>query len=45
VAGLSYDLLGQRSPFWLGIALLIAVITLIAGGLPSSGENTRNNPV
>ena len=44
VAGFSYDMLGQRSPFWLGIALLVGVATLVAGGLPSSGQNTQNSP-
>ena len=43
VAGLSYDLLGQRSPFWLGIVLLLGVAALVAGGLPSSGQNTQNS--
>jgi MFS family permease len=33
VAGFSYDLLGRQSPFWLGIALLIGVALLVAGGL------------
>jgi len=37
VAGFSYDILGQQSPFWLGIALLVAVASLVGGGLPSSG--------
>ena len=44
LAGLSYDLLGQRSPFWLGIALLAGVIALVAGGVPSSVQNTQNSP-
>jgi MFS family permease len=44
LAGFSYDLLGQRSPFWLGIALLVGVAALVAGGLPSSGERTQNSP-
>ena len=44
VAGFSYDMLGQRSPFWLGIALLVGVAALVAGGLPSSGQNTQNSP-
>ncbi len=42
-AGFSYDLLGQRSPFWLGIVLLLGVAALVAGGLPSSGQNTQNS--
>ena len=41
LAGLSYDLLGQRSPFWMGITLMIGVAALVAGGLPSSGQNTQ----
>jgi MFS family permease len=45
LAGLSYDLLGQRSPFWLGVALLVGVASLVAGGLPSSGERTQNSPI
>ena len=44
VAGFSYDMFGQRSPFWLGIALLVGVAALVAGGLPSSGQNTQNSP-
>ena len=43
VAGFSYDILGQQSPFWLGIALLVAVASLVGGGLPSSGQNTQNS--
>lgn len=43
LAGLSYDLLGQRSPFWLGIAVLAGVIALVAGGVPSSVQNTQNS--
>jgi len=45
LAGLSYDLLGQRSPFWLGVALLVGVASLVAGGLPSSRERTQNSPI
>ena len=45
LAGLAYDLLGQRSPFWLGITLLIGVATLVAGGLPPRGPNTKNSPI
>ena len=43
VAGFSYDMLGQRSPFWLGILLLLGVAGLVAGGLPSSAQNTQNS--
>ena len=34
LAGAAYELVGQRSPFWLGILLLIGVAILVAGGLP-----------
>ena len=34
LAGLSYDLIGRQSPFWLGIVLLAGVAALVAGGLP-----------
>ena len=43
LAGLSYDTLGQRSPFFLGIVTLTGVALLVAGGLPSSGQSTQNN--
>lgn len=33
LAGLAYETLGRRSPFWLGMLLLAAVIALVAGGL------------
>jgi MFS family permease len=34
LAGAAYELVGQRSPFWLGVLLLIGVAILVAGGLP-----------
>ncbi len=34
LAGLAYDVVGQRSPFWLGITVLAGVAALVAGGLP-----------
>ena len=43
VAGFSYDMVGQRSPFWLGILLLLGVAGLVAGGLPSRAQNTQNS--
>ena len=43
LAGLSYDTLGQRSPFFLGIVTLTGVALLVAGGLPSSGQSTQNS--
>lgn len=36
LAGLAYETLGQRSPFWLGIALMLAVAVLVADGLPQA---------
>ena len=36
LAGLAYDLIGVRSPFWLGIAILASVAALVAGGIRSS---------
>jgi len=41
-AGLSYDLLGQRSPFWLGIALLVVVVVLVAGVGRSQGSSATS---
>jgi DHA1 family tetracycline resistance protein-like MFS transporter len=34
LAGLAYETLGRRSPFWLGISVLLAVGMLVAGGPP-----------
>ena len=39
LAGLAYDVIGQKSPFWLGISLLAGVALLVAGGL--GGERRR----
>ncbi|MBM5790821.1 MAG: MFS transporter [Cyanobacteria bacterium M_surface_10_m1_298] len=38
LAGVAYDLIGQRSPFWLGITVLVGVASLVAGGLPRNAE-------
>jgi MFS family permease len=38
LAGVAYDLIGQRSPFWLGITVLVGVASLVAGGLPRKTE-------
>ena len=38
LAGVAYDLIGQRSPFWLGITVLVGVASLVAGGLPHKTE-------
>jgi MFS family permease len=45
LAGLAYDLLGQRSPFWLGIAVLSGVVVLVAGGLQAGSQNTKSAPI
>ncbi|MEB3208263.1 MAG: MFS transporter [Synechococcus sp.] len=37
LAGLAYETSGRQSPFWLGIALLVGVALLVAGGLPGQG--------
>jgi len=34
LAGLAYVNLNQQAPFWLGIALMVGVAALVAGGLP-----------
>ncbi|MFN7679166.1 MAG: MFS transporter, partial [Cyanobacteriota bacterium] len=37
LAGVAYETLGRRSPFWLGIGVLLAVGALVAGG-PAAAE-------
>jgi len=37
LAGVAYETLGRQSPFWLSIALMLAVAALVAGGLPKGG--------
>jgi MFS family permease len=32
LAGMAYDMVGRKTPFWLAIALLVAVGLLVAGG-------------
>jgi MFS transporter, DHA1 family, tetracycline resistance protein len=44
LAGLAYDLAGQKSPFWLGITLLVAVAALVAGGFPTPGGPEASKP-
>ncbi|WP_411870220.1 MFS transporter [Vulcanococcus limneticus] len=34
LAGVAYDLVGRQSPFWLGIALMLGVVALVAGRSP-----------
>jgi DHA1 family tetracycline resistance protein-like MFS transporter len=40
LAGWAYESLGQRSPFALGILLMLTVAVLVAGGLPRQAEAT-----
>ncbi len=45
LAGLAYETVGRQSPFWLGIALLLGVAALVAGGLPQErAEPLRPGP-
>ena len=37
LAGLVYETISWKSPFWLGISLMAAVVGLVAGGLPRQG--------
>ncbi len=39
-AGLAYEQIGPRSPFWLGIIVIAIVGVLVAGGLPGTKSNT-----
>jgi MFS family permease len=40
LAGLAYETAGRQSPFWFGIALMLAVALLVAGGLPRQASPT-----
>jgi len=42
LAGLAYELFGRHSPFWLGIALMVAVAALVAGGPPRQERTTQD---
>jgi MFS family permease len=44
LAGLAYETIGRRSPFGLGIALLLGVAVLVAGGLPGQAPATPRSP-
>jgi hypothetical protein len=37
----AYELIGEKSPFWLSIVLLAAVAVLIAFGLPQAGAQRQ----
>ena len=39
LAGLAYEGMGRTSPFWLGMALLVAVAALVEGGRPDRGSS------
>jgi len=41
LAGLAYETLGHRSPFWLSATLLLAVVVMVTGGLPERAEAGR----
>ncbi len=41
-AGLVYEELGARSPFWIGMIILIMVGWLVRGGLPSNRTRVKN---
>ena len=35
LGGLAFETISWRSPLWLGIALMLGVVALVAGGLPN----------
>ncbi|MBM5799616.1 MAG: MFS transporter [Cyanobacteria bacterium K_DeepCast_35m_m2_023] len=41
LAGLAYETLGNTSPFWLAAVLLVGVVLLVNGGLPSDPQSAR----
>lgn len=45
LAGVAYELIGEKSPFWLSIVLLAAVAVLIAFGLPQAGAQRQASAV
>lgn len=42
LAGLAFETIGQRSPFWLGLTLMLLVGVLV-GGLPSQASASRES--
>jgi MFS transporter, DHA1 family, tetracycline resistance protein len=40
LGGLAYETLGQRSPFWLAVVLLLGVVLLVSGGLQRQAAPT-----
>jgi MFS family permease len=44
LAGLAYETIGHRSPFWLGISLMAGVVLLVAGGLPDARRQGGTTP-
>ena len=43
VAGLVYEVLGARSPFWIGMIILIIVGGLVEGGLPTKRKGIQSS--
>ena len=43
VAGLVYEVLGARSPFWIGMIILIIVGGLVEGGLPTKRKGIHSS--
>jgi MFS family permease len=42
MAGLAFETIGQRSPFWVGLALML-VAGILVGGLPGQASPSRQS--